>query len=138
VGRRGKVAFVVLVVEAAAELTRASLELRLLSAARVVDLLGTLDGSDPDGRVGSAGVRKAEVVGHTVSRVASRLPWNASCLRQALATQRMLRRRRIASRLHLGVRNPKEAAAHAWVTVGGQPVVGGAGIHQYVPLGAFR
>jgi transglutaminase superfamily protein len=50
----------------------------------------------------------------------------------------MLRRRGIASRLHLGVTSPKVADAHAWVTVDEHPVVGGGGLERYVPLAAFR
>ncbi|MEA2431643.1 MAG: hypothetical protein QOI19_2116 [Thermoleophilaceae bacterium] len=127
-----------LLIEAALALTRASLELRVLPSSRVVGLLGAHRGVESDGAVGSAERGEAELVGRMVSRVASRLPWAPSCLRQALAAQRMLRRRQIDSSLHLGVTGPHEATAHAWVTVGGQPIVGGAGLDRYVPLAAFR
>jgi hypothetical protein len=124
--------------EAAAELTRASLELRLLPSERTIALLGPLQPSDRrDAQVGSAKVREAARVGRTVTRVAGLLPWHPTCLRQALALQRMLRRRSIASSLHLGVMHPSVGTAHAWVTVEDQTVVGHTGFECLVPLAAF-
>ena len=124
--------------EAAGELTRASLELRVLPSARTVALLGVLQTDDgPDPRVGAERLREARRVGGTVARVAGLLPWHPTCLRQALAVQRMLGRRNIASRLHLGVTHPAVGTAHAWVTVEDQPVVGRSGLECLVPLAAF-
>jgi hypothetical protein len=126
------------VLEALVELTRASLELRLLPSARTVGLLGTVDG-DAAGSAATGGqLQEATLVGQAVARVAARLPWQPTCLRQALAGKRMLRRRHIPARLHLGVTSPTEGRAHAWVTVAGQPVIGGRGIERFVPLAAFR
>jgi hypothetical protein len=121
---------------AAFELTRATVELRVYPRDRTVGLLGVVR-NGTDGPVAAAGLREAERIGAIVERVAARLPWHPTCLRQAVAVQRMLRRRGIPSRLHLGVTNPSEGAAHAWVTVDGQPVVGGRGIERFVPLAAF-
>ena len=55
-------------------------------------------------------------------------PWmQALCLPRALAAQTMLRRRGIASKLCLGVtREGGALAAHAWVEVGQEMIVGGA------------
>jgi hypothetical protein len=125
--------------DAALQLTRASLELRLLPASRTVALLGE---HQPEARrdhvVGVAKLREAEQVGRAVARVAQVLPWRPTCLRQALAVQRMLRRRKIACRLHLGVTHPSTGTAHAWVTVEDRPVVGQAGLDSQVPLAAFH
>jgi hypothetical protein len=125
-------------IEAGVQVTRAALELRLLSSGRATSLLGTLLTEDPDVAVGAEQLREAARVGNAVARAARRVPGTHTCLPQALAVQRMLRRRRIASRLHLGVTRPSVGEAHAWVTVDGQPVVGGAGVERYVPLAAFR
>jgi hypothetical protein len=122
---------------AAFELTRSSVELRVYPRDRTVGLLGVSGDRETDDPVAAAQLREAERLGAMVERVAARLPWRPTCLRQAIAVQRMLRRRGIPSRLHLGVTNPTEGAAHAWVTVGGQPVVGGRGIERFVPLAAF-
>jgi hypothetical protein len=124
--------------EAAVQLTRASLELRLRPASRTIALLGE---HQPDARpdaVGVAELREAERVGRAVARVARALPWDSTCLRQALAVQRMLRRRKIACRLHLGVTHPSVGTAHAWVTVGDRVVIGRAGVESLVPLAAFE
>jgi hypothetical protein len=90
-----------------------------------------------DESVGSDQIREAARVGRTVARVSSRLPWHPTCLRQSLAVKRMLARRDIACRLHLGVRSATVGEAHAWVTVDGRAVVGRAGIERFVPLAAF-
>jgi len=120
------------------ELTRASLELRLRPASRTIALLGEHQADGRPGEVvGLAKLREAERVGRAVARVAGVLPWHPTCLRQALAVQRMLRRRQIACRLHLGVTQPSIGTAHAWVTVEDRPVVGQAGVETMVPLAAF-
>jgi transglutaminase superfamily protein len=124
--------------EAGVELTRASLELAMIRSTRTVELLGaprTVEGTEP---MAVARQHEAEQVGRVVTAVARRLPWHPTCLRQALAVQRMLRRRGIASRLHLGVAGAGVNAAHAWVTVDGRPVVGRRGIERFVPIAAFE
>ena len=52
----------------------------------------------------------------------------ASCLTQALAFQAMLHRCGVASELKLGVRHNEHGnfAAHAWVSVGGEVLLGGS------------
>jgi hypothetical protein len=123
--------------EAALQLTRASVELRVLSPARAVGLLGSLDEADADHGVDADQLREAALVGRTVARVSRRLPWHPTCLRQALAARRMLRRRGVPSRLHLGVVDATLGEAHAWVTVGDRPVVGRPGVERFTPLAAF-
>jgi Transglutaminase-like superfamily len=125
-------------IEAAGELMRASLQLRRTPSPKLAGLLGTPHADDPSMAVGVEQLREAARVGRTVARVARRVPSSPTCLPQALAVQRMLRRRGIPSRLHLGVTSPAVGEAHAWVTVAERPVVGGAGIERYVPLAAFR
>jgi hypothetical protein len=70
-------------------------------------------------------------------------PKNA-CLPCALAAQFMLRRRGIGSRLCLGVRQSEgKLAAHAWIELGGQIVIGETDVPftrlaEYGPAGAAR
>jgi hypothetical protein len=123
--------------EAAAELTRASLQLKVRPS-RAARRLGTLTREDGTEVPSHAEAEEARRVGRAVAGAAGRLPWHPTCLRQALAVQRMLRRRGIASELHLGVTGVLDSTAHAWVTVGGEAVVGGQGIERFVPLAAFR
>lgn len=125
-------------VEAAAELTRASVEFRVIPSSRTAGLLGAVQGGEREAPVAPGQLEQATRVGTTVARVAARLPWHPTCLRQAVAVQRMLRRRGIACRLHLGVTSMNEAKAHAWVTVGGEPIVGRSGVEQFVPIAAFE
>jgi transglutaminase-like putative cysteine protease len=62
---------------------------------------------------------RAAAVDHVGSKT------GAVCLPRAMATQAMLRRRGIASRLCLGVaRDGRSLAAHAWVEVGQQVIIG--------------
>jgi hypothetical protein len=123
--------------EAIAQLTRASLELRLKPSRRTVALLGSVQREPETVSVDRSQLEEAVLVGQAIARDARRLPWHPTCLRQALAAQRMLKRRGIASRLHLGVTSMSEGAAHAWVTVNGRPILGGQGLERYVPLAAF-
>jgi Transglutaminase-like superfamily len=66
-------------------------------------------------------------------------PWmNALCLPRALAAHAMLRRRGIASRLCLGVaRESGAVAAHAWVEIGKEKVIGGAEAERFTRLAEF-
>ena len=78
-------------------------------------------------------------VGRIVRKVARRLPCGTACLPRAMAAQWMLRRRRVASRLLFGVRRVAgsgENAYHAWLTVNGQPVIGGRTAAAFTPLPA--
>jgi Transglutaminase-like superfamily len=66
-------------------------------------------------------------------------PWmNALCLPRALAAHAMLRRRGIAGRLCLGVARENGAvAAHAWVEIGEEKVIGGAEAERFTRLAEF-
>ena len=66
-------------------------------------------------------------------------PWmNALCLPRALATHAMLRRRCIASRLCLGVaRERGNLAAHAWVEIGNDKIVGATEADGFTRLAEF-
>jgi hypothetical protein len=80
----------------------------------------------------------AERVAFAIPRVASRVPWRANCLVQALAARRWLRRAGIASQIHLGVRKPTDDLdAHAWLTCGDRIITGGD-VAEYVPFAQDR
>lgn len=66
--------------------------------------------------------------------LAARLLPPGSCLPQALALCRTLRRRGIPARVRLGVaRNAERFAAHAWVEVDGRPLDPLATAHHPLP-----
>jgi hypothetical protein len=73
-----------------------------------------------------------------VDNLGSKSRMNALCLPRALAAHAMLRRRGIASQVCLGVAQAAgELAAHAWVEVGGEAVVGGIEAAKFTRLAAF-
>jgi len=71
-------------------------------------------------------------IGWAVRAVSRRVP-RASCLTQALATQILLARRGYSSHLRIGVARDADTgfAAHAWVEIDGDVLVGGAGSSRY-------
>jgi Transglutaminase-like superfamily len=81
----------------------------------------------------------ATQVAAAVDHVGSKI--GAVCLPRAIATQAMLRRRGIASRLCLGVaRDGRSLAAHAWVEIGQQVIIGEtdpASGPTYTPVAQF-
>src|SRR4051812_13253241 len=79
--------------EAMLELTRASVQLKLRRRT-TAHLLGTLTHEEGAGKPPtSAQSDEANLVGRAIAGGAHRLPWHPTCLRQAIAAQRMLRRR---------------------------------------------
>ena len=79
-------------------------------------------------RVVESGVdARASRIGWAVRTVARRTPWNSNCLAQAVAARLMLRRRKMACTVYLGlVKDGKhELAAHAWLRCGNRVVTGG-------------
>ena len=100
---------------------------------------GCLNAAETDS--GSADRRGlVRVVGRMVRAVSRRLPGEVVCLPRALAAHWMLRRREVSSRLVFGVRRVAPGRApvyHAWVTVDGEPVVGGRNVETWTPLCAM-
>lgn len=74
-----------------------------------------------------------------VQSVARRLPLGFVCLPQAIAAKWMLRRRRLASTLYLGLARPEEArlSAHAWLRAGDRILTGRAESLTHSPIATF-
>lgn len=76
-----------------------------------------------------------------VQAVTRHAPIAFVCLPQAITAQRMLRRRRIATTLYLGVspdrEKPHAIAAHAWLRAGDKIVTGEAEAARHRPLAWF-
>lgn len=65
-------------------------------------------------------------VARAIQRAATVTPWRTACFEQALAGQRMLRRRAVPCTLYLGVgRADAGVIAHAWLRAGDIAVTGG-------------
>jgi hypothetical protein len=81
---------------------------------------------------------RARRVRRIIARVQPRLPWHSTCLVQALAARSMLRRRHVATVLHLGVaRGEGLLQAHAWLEADGGYVCGGKAAIEFTPIAAF-
>ena len=87
-------------------------------------------------------VARADAAHRLIDRVAfaipcmgARVPWRADCLVQAMAAQRWLSSRGVATSLVVGVRKPAAAdfGAHAWLMAGGRVVTGGE-VSPYKPI----
>ena len=65
-----------------------------------------------------------------------RLPWNVPCLATAIAANRLLAWRGVASELWLGVRANEKLSvdAHAWLVADGRVVAGEAEHGDYTPM----
>jgi hypothetical protein len=126
-----------MVLEATIALASASFRLRTRPFSRVARSLGQaqpIDFSTPDCTV----PREALRISEAVSMAARNLPWVPKCLPQAMATKRLLDRRRIESALCVGVRpGLAEFEAHAWVCVGGLIVIGDDESRGYRILAVF-
>ncbi|HEX8466476.1 MAG TPA: lasso peptide biosynthesis B2 protein [Allosphingosinicella sp.] len=119
--------------EALAALALASLAIALLPFRRVA------------AAASAPGHRPARVDPETVRRARSaligwsrRVPWRAVCFQKGLALHWMLRRRGIRSVLLYGARRDGEGlAAHVWVEVEGETVIGGEEAPGFTCLARF-
>jgi Transglutaminase-like superfamily len=119
--------------EAAIMLVLARLSVRFIPAARVFAWA-----TRPPARINRFAIDEVSWISWAVETIGAR-PWmNALCLPRALAAHAMLRRRGVASRLCLGVaRDGGALAAHAWVEIGKDKIVGGSEAEGFTPLAAF-
>ncbi len=119
--------------EAAVRLVLAKLAVRFVTPARLFAWAAR-----PPRRICRFAADEAKWVSWAVEYLGAR-PWmNALCLPRALAAHAMLRRRGIASRLCLGVaRKNGTLAAHAWVEIGNDKIVGGAEAERFTRLAEF-
>jgi hypothetical protein len=131
---------------AAVLLTGARVALRLVAFRHIVRVARlTETGSAPgthamqDAAQEARAARAAEVA-VALRSAASRLPWDCTCLTQALAGAVLLRVRRLPAVLHLGVlRNDEsgEIEAHAWLTCGADMVSGGEGHDRFTEIATY-
>jgi len=119
--------------EAAVMLVLARLAVRFVPPARIFAWANR-----PPRRVHRFAIDEANWISWAVENLGAK-PWmHALCLPRALAAHAMLRRRGIASRLCLGVaREGSELAAHAWVEIGNNKIVGGTEADGFTRLAEF-
>ncbi len=117
--------------EAAVMLVLARLALRLVRPARIFAWADR-----PPRRIRRFSADEARWTCWAVEEIGARS--DALCLPRALAAHAMLRRRGIVSRLCLGVaRADGELAAHAWIEIGKDKVVGAREAEGYTRLASY-
>lgn len=122
-----------LLAEALAALALASLAIALLPFRRVAAAASVRGPRGP--RTDAEMVRR---VRGAVQGWAKRVPWKAVCFQRGLALHWMLRRRGIRSVLLYGARHQGEGlAAHVWVDVDGETVIGGEEAPGFACLARF-
>ncbi len=110
------------------------------AGSRIACSAGDAEGPVPTGEPLARPQRLPRRVARIVRRVAGHVPFPAVCLPQAMALQWMLRRRGVSSRLVFGARRKaedRELNFHAWLTVGGECVIGGGEVETYAALPPF-
>jgi hypothetical protein len=88
-----------------------------------------------------ADLEQARLISQAVRSAANNTPWKSVCLPRAVAAQWMLKRRRIAATLYLGVtkddKKPEKLAAHAWLRCGDVILTGAEGHRQFTVVSSF-
>ena len=81
-------------------------------------------------------------VGEIIGRAANNTPWESVCLTQALAAQRMLKKRGIPGVFYLGVmkdkENDKDVRGHAWSRCDETIITGAKGHEDYTVVSVYR
>ena len=124
-----------LLAEAGILLALASIAIRLLPFKTVVGAIGSGLGRRPRARASADPNRLC----WAVRASAPYLPWRIVCFQKGLALHLMLRRRGIPSRLRYGVaQRPEQGlAAHVWVSVGNEVLIGGEEAAGFTCLATF-
>lgn len=127
----------ILLAEALVALVLAWLMVSILPSRRVLPLFGDMGMPAAMGTTAPPpDLARAVAVACRARWVADRLPWHSTCLVRALAGAMLLRRRRIrGARVRFGVRRDGGAlAAHAWLLLGAETLLGGEQATEYRPL----
>ena len=127
-----------LIIEALVRLTAAAIRINCVPFRLLAPNLGGVRKESP-ASISDATEHSVRQITRALSVASSRLPFDCSCLAQAVAAKAMLRRRGIASTLYLGV-NPQSVDAlwaHAWLRCGPILVTGADGSEQCVPVVTF-
>jgi hypothetical protein len=127
------------ILEALRELLRAFLLVRSLGWIRYAKTLGEAVAGEPM-MTWDGDRSEARAVGRAVDRWRRVAPRSTTCLIRSIAGQRMLTRRSIPSALVLGLRvdrDQKALAAHGWLRVGSEVVIGREDMIGHVAVASF-
>lgn len=103
----------------------------------IAPYLGRLNQETPE--VGIQSERAVvEQIAWAIATSSRYTPWRSNCLARAIAAKIMLRRRKIASTLYLGLKkNADRLEAHAWLRAGEKIVTGGTIKSQFKVISFF-
>jgi hypothetical protein len=124
-------------VEAAFWLGLARLAILILPFRRIAPLLGRNPAQSP---AATAAPRELLArISWAVNTASRHLPWECLCLVQALAAKAMLKRRKVASTLYLGLAKDPDTQlkAHAWLRCGDRILTGEQGVNNFTIIAAF-
>lgn len=125
-------------VEAAGALLLAALLVHVLPFRLTARLFGAMRPADAtaEAREPHPAADRARWVGRRVAWLAGRLPWDSSCLVQAVALGLLLARRGIGGwSIRFGVsRSGGPLMAHAWMLLGPEILIGAAEAARHAPL----
>ena len=78
-------------------------------------------------------------VARAIGTMSKHMPWECKCLVQAMAGKIMLRNRKVATTLYLGVSKKEngDLNAHAWLRMGEFIILGGGGLEQFAVVSTF-
>lgn len=112
---------------AAWELARARRQFARLDVRQIEQRNAEVQGSAQTAALAPRQKHRISWIAYVIPRVAARVPWRSDCLVQALAGQNWLRRAGLASRIVIGVEQPRDGGfgSHAWLECFGITVTGG-------------
>ncbi|MDJ1173966.1 lasso peptide biosynthesis B2 protein [Roseofilum capinflatum] len=104
----------------------------------IAPYLGGLNQETSEDGIQPAEQAVVEQIAWAIATSSRYTPWRSNCLAQAIAAKIMLRRRKIASTLYLGLKkNADKLEAHAWLRVGQEIITGGAIESQFKVISFF-
>jgi Transglutaminase-like superfamily len=129
-----------MIAQAAAMLAVVRIALRLLPFRVIARALGLRSGV-PAGTADAVDAPRAAVIGAGVRRAANNLPWESTCLVQALAATILLRLSGLDGTLYLGATKDggvrSSFSAHAWLCCGEVVVTGEAERRRHTAIASF-
>ena len=126
-----------LLVEAVVLVGVGAAALKVVPLRRLGPLIGRR-GASAQAEPGEEGQRASRRVRRAIMRAAGNVPWEATCLAQAIAAKAMLRARDVPSTLYFGVaKNDGAVRAHAWVRVGETVITGEREMNDYEVILTF-
>lgn len=127
-----------LLLEAAFWLGVARLAVFTLPFRRIAPYLGRHMAQSPDG-LASQHQDLVERTSWAVQTASRHLPWECTCLAQAMAGKAVLKRRGVPNTLYLGLVKADEAQlrAHAWLRCGGRILTGWQAMGEFAVISTF-